>query len=333
MADVRAGKFAPIYLLQGEEPYYIDQLTELLTSSVIKDAEARDFDQYMMFGADTSVRAVMDSARQYPVMGDRTFVALREAQVMPNARNELEKLAPYAKATIHSTVLLIVYKGEPLKATSQLVKEIKKSGGVVFDSPKVREWNLSPLITDYCAARKIPIDRKAVEMLKEYIGADLSRLFSQIDKLVIASPAGTPITPELIERNVGISKDYNNFELINALANRDYVRCMQIVSYFERNPKQNPVVVTVSLLFRFFSNLMLAHYAPDKTERGLMMQLGFRSPYQLKEVNLGLRNYNARAVMNIIHELRLLDCRSKGIGTNQKDYASLKQFIYNAFTS
>lgn len=168
-------------------------------------------------------------------------------------------------------------------------------------------------------------------MLKDYIGVDLSRLFGEIDKLIVAGN-GAPLTPELIEANIGISKDFNNFELIRAMSSRNYAQAMQIVSYFEQNPKQNPVIVTVSMLFRYFSQLMLAHYAPDKTERGMMAHLGFFNSWQLNEIKEGIKNYRATSVMAIIHSLRILDARSKGIGSMQKDTQLLKQFIYEAFT-
>lgn len=329
--DIRARRFAPVYLLQGEEPYYIDKIAGLLVAGVVPDAEARDFDLHNFFGSDADVRRILDTARQFPLMGDRQLVMLREAQSMSNARNELEKLAAYAKNPVASTVLAITFKAEPLKQSGELVKAIKSSGGVVFDSPKVKEWQLSSLITQYCKDAGIRIDNKSVEMLKEFVGNDLARLFGEIDKLMVATDRA-PVTPESIERNIGVSKDYNNFELVSALASRDYARAMRIVDYFERNPKQNPVIMTTATVFRFFSNLMLAHYAPDRSERGLMGQLGFHSPYQLKEVSLGMRNYNARSCLAIIHAVRVLDCRSKGIGSMQKDYQLLREFIYQAFT-
>ena len=331
IADIRAGKFAPIYLLQGEEPYYIDKIVELLSDRVVPDADARDFDLYNFFGADTDLRTVIDTARQFPLMSDKQLVMLREVQSMQNGRNELEKLAAYVDHAVPSTVLVVTLKAEPLKATGALVKAIKKSGGVIFTSEKVREWQLDKIISDYCKEKKVAIDNKSIQMLKEFIGNDLSRLFGEIDKLAVAT-GNAPITPESIEKNIGVSKDYNNFELVNALASKDYTRCMRIVDYFEKNPKQNPVIVSTAMMFRFFSNLMLAYYAPNKSDDGLMAYLGFHSKMQLKDISQGMRNYSARSCFNIIHELRLLDCRSKGIGTLQKDYTQLKEFVFKAFT-
>lgn len=330
-ASIRANRFSPVYLLQGEESYFIDNLVNLLSERVVADAEAKDFDQYNFFGADTDIRTVLDTCRQFPLMGERQLVMLREAQSMSNAKNELDKLSQYINNPVKTTVLVIVYKSEPLRASSALVKAVKSSGGVVFESSKVKEWNLTSYINEYCKEKGIKISVKSAEMLKDYIGNDLSRLFGEIDKISVAT-SHQPITPESIERNIGISKDYNNFELINALAKKDYVSCMRIVNYFEHNPKQNPVTVTVSLIFRFFSNLMLAYYSPDRSERGIMNHLGFSSPYQLKDISAGMKNYSARSCLAIIHALRQLDCRSKGIGSLQKDYFLLKEFIYQAFT-
>lgn len=332
MADIRIGKFAPIYLLQGEESYFIDKLVAAFAEKVVPDKEARDFDLYNFYGADTDIRKVIDTSMQFPLMGDHQLVMLREAQSMANARNEIEKLAAYAGHAVPSTVLVISLKSSPLKATSNLIKTIKSAGGVVFTSEKVKEWQMDKLIRDYCKERQTAIDEKSVQMLKEFIGTDLSRVFSEIDKLSVAT-GNAPITPESIEKNIGISKDFNNFELITALSRKDYGKCMRIVDYFEKNPKNNPVTVTVGLLYRFYSNLMLAFYAPEKTERGLMTQLDFHSKYQLIDINEALKRYSAMSCFKIIHELRILDCRSKGIGSMQKDYSLLKEFIYKTFIS
>lgn len=330
-ADIRAGRFAPVYLLMGEESYYIDKLVELLSERVVSEPDARDFDLHNFFGADSNLRGVIDTARRYPIMGDKQLVMLREAQSMPNAKNELDKLTPYIEHAQASTVLVITYKAESLRATSAIVKAIKQAGGIVFDSPKVKEWSLTPLITDFCKEAKVSIEPKAAEMIKEFIGNDLARIFAEIEKLIVATHRA-PITAQNVETYIGISKDYNNFELVSAIAARDYAKCMRIVKYFEQNPKQNPVIVTTALIFRYFSNLMIAHYAPDKSERALMMHLGFHSPVQMRDITAGMRNYRAASCMAIIHALRTLDCRSKGIGSMQKDYAQLQEFIYKMFT-
>lgn len=331
MSEIRAGRFAPVYLLSGDEPFFIDTLTEALQRLVVPDEEARDFDLSIFFGADSSIDDVAGAARRFPVMGARQLVMLKELQAMNDSRGQLARLAPVAASPSPSTVLVVTFKGEALKATHEFVKAVKKGGGVVFQSMKLREWELAAHISDYCKSRRVSIDSKAAEMLKDYVGNDLSRLSRDIDKLIVAG-GGARITPEMIEENIGISKDFNNFELVRAFSVRNYAKCMQIVDYFERNPKQNPVIMTVSILFRFFSQLMLAHYAPDKSDRGLQLQLGFSNPYQLTDVKAGLQRYSAASTLRVIHALRLLDAKSKGIGSMQKDYSLLRQFVYEAFT-
>lgn len=331
ISEIRASRYAPVYLLHGEEPYFIDKLAEALQQHVVPDAEARDFDLTIFYGADSSIDDIAGAARRFPLMSKCQLVMLKELQSMPDGRSRLARLAPLAVKPSPSTVLVITLKGEPLKSSHEFVKAVKKGGGVIYQSDKLHDWELNSFITDYCKSRRLGIDRKASEMLKEFVGTDLSRLTRDIDKLMVAG-GGDTITPEMIERNIGISKDFNNFELIRAISRRDYAAAMRIIDYFERNPRQNPVVMTVSLLFRYFSQLMLAHYAPDKTERGLMSQLGFSNPYQLTDIKAGLPNYTAASVLRIIHSIRILDAQSKGIGSMQKDYSLLRQFIYQAFT-
>lgn len=331
LKDIRKGQFAPVYLLMGEEAYYIDMLTELLQKSVVTEEE-RDFNFTVLYGADVSIDMVVNAARRYPVMADRQIVLLKEAQALNDAKRQLEKLLPYATNPVASTVLVITFKGDTLSATSKFVKEVQKCG-VVFNSERLKEWQLPPVIREYCKEKSIKIDDKSVAMLAEFIGDDLSRLFGEIDKLTVTiADKSQPITPELIERNIGFSKDFNNFELVNAIAARNYVKTMRIVDYFERNPKQNPVVVVTPTLFNFFSNLLLAYYAPDKSEQGLMQQLRLKSSYALKNYITALPLYNARRVIAIISAIRELDCKSKGIKSAQKDYSLLKELIYKIFT-
>lgn len=331
MAEVRAGRFAPVYLLHGEEAYFIDRLTEALQQRVVADESARDFDSIVMYGQDSNINEVAGAVRRFPVMSDRQLVVLKELQTMNDGRNQLSKIAPLALKPSPTTVLVITLKGEPLKATHPFVKALAGGGGVNFRSDRLKDWELMGFIADLCGERRVTIDRKCVELLKDSVGADLSMLARQVNKLIVAA-AGNPITPELIEEHVGISKDYNNFELIRAVSQRDYAKAVTIVSYFERNPRSNPVMMTIPLLFRFFSQLMLAHYAPDKSDRGLMGQLGFHNPYQLTDVKAGMQRFSANSAFRIIHALRLFDAHVKGIDSVQNEYALLRQFIYEAFT-
>jgi DNA polymerase-3 subunit delta len=265
------------------------------------------------------------------MMAQKTLVMLREAQGMRDAKSEVAKLEAYFAHPTDTTVFVLTWKGDPFKSTNALVKAALKNGGVIFESQKPKDWQLDTLISDYCSSKQISIDHKSVELLKDSIGNDLKRLYSEIDKLLIAT-SGAPITPEVIERNIGISRDFNNFELTRALSVRDYNKAMQIVNYFERNPKQNPAIVTAALLFTFFSNLMLAHYAPDKSDKGLMTQLKFHTSYQLTDVKPALKRYSALSCMRIIHAIRDYDRKSKGVGSLQKEFPLLKELIYKIFT-
>lgn len=330
LTDIRKRQYAPVYILSGPESYFIDKITDLLQQIVVAE-DAKDFDFTVLFGADTNASEVVNEARRFPMMSERQLVVLREAQSMHDARGQLDKIASYVASPSPSSVLVIAYKGDPLKSSSALIKAALKSSAVIFESQKPKDWQLEKYVIDYCADNKIKIDPSATSLLVSSIGNDLSRLFGEIDKLIIASD-GQAITPELIERNIGISKDFNNFELIAAISQRDYPKASRIIRYFESNPKSNPTIVTATVLFNFFSNLLLAFYAPDKSERGLMAQLKFHSPYQLTDINKGMRAFKAGSVIYIIHAIREFDCKIKGIGSVEKDYDLLKELIYKIFT-
>lgn len=330
ITDIRKRQYAPLYLLGGPEAFFIDKITDLLQQTVVAD-EARDFDLTVLYGSDSNAQSVVNNARRFPMMSDRQLVILREAQSMHDSKNQLEKLASYAAAPSATSVVVIAYKGDSFKASSALVKNAVKGGAVVFDSQKPKDWQLEKYVEDYCHDCKVGIDHASTSLLVSSIGNDLTRLFSEVDKLII-SAGGASITPELIEKNIGISKDFNNFELVAAISQRNYPKASQIIRYFESNPKPNPTIVTATVLFNFFSNLLLAHYAPEKTERGLMAQLKFHSPYQLTDIGRAMPLYSAGSCIRIIHAIREFDCRSKGIGSVEKDYDLLKELVFKIFT-
>lgn len=192
-----------------------------------------------------------------------------------------------------------------------MAAEIEKVG-VLFESKKIKDAQLPGFISSYLKRRSVEIEPKASEMMAEFVGADLSRMAGELEKLIITLPRGQKrITPEQIERNIGISKDYNNFELRNALVAKDVFKANQIIKYFEENPKTNPLQMTLSVLFNFFSNLMLAYYAPDKSEQGIANQLGLKSSWQSKDYMVAMRKYSGVKVMQIIGEIRYCDAKSK----------------------
>ncbi len=331
MTSIKKGKFVNVYLLMGEEPYYIDQLAKALENHVVAE-EDKDFNLDTFYGADSEVASVVGSAAQFPVMADRKLVMLKEAQSLDKAASQLDKLAPYALNPTPTTVLVITYKKEPLGATSKLVKAIKQAGGIVFVSPKLKDWQLPTPVKEYCNSLKIRIDDKAVALLCEYIGSPLSKLFGEIDKLVVAGGQETAITPELIEKNIGISKEFNSFELKSALAVKNYSKAMGIVDYFSKNTKNNPVVMIIPALYDFVYKLVVAHSLADKSDRSLMDALEVKTPYQLTDVKNGLANYSYRQAIMVLHALRALDCKSKGINSFQNEYELLKEFIFIAMS-
>lgn len=329
--EISGGKYAPVYLLMGEEDYYIDKISDLLESVVVAEDE-KDFNAAIYYGADVDVRQVISRAQQFPLMSDRQLVVLKEAQAMEKAKTNLETLVPYVKHANKTTVLVIIYKGEPLAASSQLVKTIQAEGGVVFKSERIRDYNLAGPLSDYCKEKKVEIEDKSLNLLCDYIGGPLSKLFGEVDKLIVAAGPNGRVTPDLIESVIGISKEYNSFELINALATRDYPKSMRIVEHFSRNPKLNPGVVVTATLFNYFSKLFIAAISKDKSDSALMKELDLKNSFALKDYKNGLKNYRAAVIDSIIHAIRNHDVMTKGVGSTQNEYDLLKELIFKIFT-
>ncbi len=324
VSDIKTRKFSPIYLFMGDEPYYIDQLTDLLTSTVLPEEE-RDFNQTIVYGMETNVASVVTLARSFPMMSEYQVVVVKEAQNL----GKIEELEVYAKNPLPSTILILNYKNSTLDKRKKLYAAIDKNG-LIFESKKIPEYKIPGFISSYIQTKGLTIDQKSAQMLSDYLGNDLSKLTNEIAKLLIAIPAGqTRITADLIEENIGISKDFNNFELLKAIIEKDTLKVNRIADYFERNPKNNPLIVTLVVLFNFFSNLMICYWAKNKTEQGIAAELGFRNPYQAKDYVLALRNYNAYKCMEIISLLRTYDGKGKGVGNiSASDGELLKELLY-----
>lgn len=323
--DITARKFQPIYILMGEEPFFIDQITDLLLENVLEESE-RDFNQVILYGADTDAASIINSARRFPMMSKYQLVVIREAQLI----RDLEILANYVKNPLNSTVLVINYKYKTLDRRKALAVATEKNG-ILFDSRKIPDYKMPGFITSLMQYRSIGIDPKAAQMLSDFLGNDLNRLSKELDKLAIimAEKASKRITPELIEHNIGISKEYNNFELIKALVTKDVLRANRIADYFEKNPKSNPIQMTLPVLFNYFSNLLICYYTKDRSESGLMTALGLRGAFQVKDYSLGLRNYSAMKVFNLISDIRTTDARSKGVeNSSVSDADLLKELLY-----
>lgn len=316
--------YSPIYFLMGEEDYYIDRISDYLVNHTLTETE-KEFNLTVLYGADTDITTVINAAKRYPMMSKYQVVVVKEAQHLRN----IEELTYYLQKPLASTILVFCYKHGALDRRKKITAEIEKAG-VLFESKKLKEAQLPGFISSYLKRKQVEIEPKASEMMAEFVGADLNRMAGELEKLIITLPAGQKrITPELIERNIGISKDYNNFELRNALIAKDVLKANQIVKYFEENPKNNPLQVTLAVLFNFFANLMLAYYAPEKTDQGIAAQLGLRSPWQSKDYMIAMQKYSGVKVMQIIGAIRECDAKSKGIGNpSTPDGELLRSLVY-----
>lgn len=332
LTSINKGELHPVYLLMGEEDFYIDKAVEALENRSIDEAD-KDFNFNVYYGVDADIETIVAACQQLPVMAPRRLVILKEAQTMQRAKQQLDKLAPYVTHANPSTIFVVAFKGETLNATSDLMKAANKNDTVVLKSAKVRDYQLASHVKDYCAMKKCSIDERSVSMLCEYIGGPLTKLFGEINKLIsIKGGTGVRITPEDIEKHIGISKDFNNFELTSALAKKNYPRAVSIIKYFKANPKTNPTVVTTATLFNFFSKLVIAHYLPDKSDNSLRQSLGLKTQGALNELKDGLRNYNPYRAVNAIHAIREFDVQSKGVGSYQNEYSLLQDLIFKLFT-
>ena len=307
--DLKNRIYKPVYYLMGEESYYIDRISEYIAQTVLNENE-KEFNQTILYGADTDIATIINAAKRYPMMSKYQVVIVKEAQGVKN----IDELC---------------HKHGVLDRRKKLAAEIEKVG-VLFESKKIKDTQLAGFITSYLKRKSIEIEPKASEMMAEFVGTDLSRMAGELEKLIITLPKGQKrITPEQIEQNIGISKDYNNYELRNALIIKDVFKANQIIKYFEENPKTNPLQMTLSVLFNFFSNLMLAYYAPEKSEQGIAAQLGLKSPWQSKDYLAAMRKYSGVKVMQIIGEIRYCDAKSKGVGNSSLgDGELLRELVY-----
>lgn len=308
LKELRAKQYKPIYYLMGDEPYYIDQISDFIAEEVLNETE-KEFNQTILYGTDVDIDYVINTAKRYPMMADHQVVIVKEAQGISN----IENLVYYLQKPLNSTILVICHKYGTLDRRKKLAAEVEKYG-VLYESKKIKEAQLPAFITTYLKKKGVDIELKSATMIADFVGSDLSRLTGELDKLIITLPTGQKrVTPDQIEKNIGISKDFNNFELKSALIQKNTYKAFQIVKYFEENPKMNPIQATLSLLFNFYSNLMLAYYAPDKSEQGIANQLGLKTTWQSKEYIQAMQKYSGVKVMQIIGEIRYCDAKSKGV--------------------
>lgn len=323
LTDLRKKQYSSIYFLMGEEPFYIDQISDFIQDHVLGDAE-KEFDQTILYGKDVEISTVVNAAKRYPMMGTYQVLIIKEAQQIKN----WDDILYYFKNPLKSTILVFCYKyGTPDKR-KKWFGELGKNA-VVFESSKLRDYEINNWITNYTKSKNVSIEPKAVEMLAEYLGTDLSKLVNELEKLILTKPAAQKsITPELIERNIGISKDYNVFELQAALINKDVLKANRIIRYFSDNKKANPMVLVLAQLFKFFSDLMIFHYLPDKSQGPAASELKV-NPYFIKDYQKASQAFGAWKTMNIITSIRETDARYKGIDNPSTDEGELmKELIY-----
>ncbi|MDR0962595.1 MAG: DNA polymerase III subunit delta [Mediterranea sp.] len=309
LAELRAGRYRPVYYLMGDEPYYIDLISDYITNNILSDEE-KEFDLTVVYGGEVNISTVINAAKRYPMLGKYQVVVVKEAKNIA----DMEELSYYLQRPLVSTLLVICHKHGTLDRRKKLVAEIEKVG-VLFESKKLKDTQLPAFIAAYLKEKGVSVDTKAAAMLSEFVGADLSRLTGELDKLIITLPPGSrTVTPEQVELNIGISKEYNSFELRSALVVKDVLKANKIINYFAENPKTNPIQMTLALLFGFYANLMLAYYAPDKSEYGVANMLGLKSPWAAKDYIAAMRGYTGVKVMEIIGYIRYADACSKGVG-------------------
>ncbi len=329
MKDLKARRYAPVYYLMGDEPYYIDVIADYIADNALQPEE-RDFNQTVVYGSDVDVSWIINAAKRYPMMSERQVVIVKEAQNV----SKMDELCFYLQKPQMSTVLVMCHKNGTLdrRKYKKLAADIERTG-VLFESKRLRDGMLPGFVNTYVASRGLTIDPKGAQMMAESIGSDLSRMAGELDKLaIVAKAAGTTtVTPDMIERNIGISKEYNNFELRSALVEKDELKANRIIKYFAENPSANPIQLTLALLFKFFSDLMLAYYAPDRSERSVAAYLGLTSEWAAQDYTKAMRRYTGVKVMQIIREIRYTDARSKGVGVSSgtiSNYDLMRELVF-----
>ena len=299
-------------------------MSDYIAENVLTEEE-RGFNQMVVYGQDTDMGSIIASAKRYPMMAEHQVIIVKEAQALRG----MDELAYYLQKPQPTTVLVFCHKYGTIDRRKKAAVEIEKVGRL-FESKKLKDSMLPTFISNYVRAKGTAIDVKAANMMVESIGADLSRLASELDKLIIAKPKNDePITPELVEECVGISKDYNVFELKNALIVKDVVKANTIAKYMEDNKKSFAMPMVLAMLYNFYANLMMAYYAPEKSDTGIAAYLDLRSPWQAKEYQMAMPYYTARKVMYIISDIRKYDALSKGCGANATDKGLLRELIYH----
>lgn len=322
--DIKNNIFSPVYFLAGEEPYFIDNITSLLENSIL-DEGLVGFNQTVVYGRDVSVKDVIDLSRRYPMMGNYQVVIVKEAQYL----NQIEGIEPYINAPLDTTILIIAYKHKKVDKRKTFYKKMKSSKStVVFDSEKVKDYLIPKWIESEIKTLGYSISPVALMLMSEYLGNDLGKISNEIDKLVINLSKQTQITETEIEQNIGISKDYNLFELQNALSDKDHLKAHRIIQYFEANPKDHPLQMIAPMLHNYFMKIFLYHNIRNKEPNIIASELGVH-PFFVKDYSKASRSFSPRKIKAIISKIRTLDLKSKGVGSHDAtSYGNLKELVF-----
>jgi DNA polymerase III subunit delta len=322
--ELEQGIYQPIYFLHGEEPYYIDQISDYIEKNAI-DESLRDFNQSILYGKEISMMQVITEAKKYPMMGERQVVIVKEAQNIKE--KELEDLEKYVINPLSSTILVICYKYKKLDKRKKISNLLSKHT-VFFESEKIKDYKIADWIVDYVKGKPYKVTPQSCILLSEFLGNDLQKIVNELNKLMITIPQGSEITPAIIEKYIGISKDFNNFELHKALGERNVLKCNQIINYFAANPKNNPPIVTIMSLHSFFTKILLYNYSPDKSEKAIAPVIGVH-PFLVKEFATAARFYDIKRTVQAIHYLREYDLKSKGFDSGSLSEGDLlKELIF-----
>ena len=326
MRDLKARHFSPIYILMGDESYYIDKISDYIAEHVLRQEE-RDFNQTVVFGSDISASQIVDSAKAFPMMAEKRVVIVKEAQNLKGT----EPLVKYFKQPVLSTVLVLCHKNGSIDKRKKIIPAAQVGGAVIFESKKLYERELPGFITSYFMQHEITVEQKAAQMIADHVGADLHRLASELDKILISfSEVDRMVTPEIVEKEIGVSKDFNAFELRSAIIQRDIYKANLITKYFDNNPKAGSLFSFLPMLFSYFENLMIAFYSPNRSNENVLAQfLELRNGWAAKDYLTGLRNYSGMKTMQIISKIREIDAKSKGLDNpNTASSELMKELIF-----
>jgi DNA polymerase III subunit delta len=311
MRDIAARKFLPVYFLHGEESFFIDQIEAAIESHALPEAE-RGFNQTIVYGKDVDHLTLLDYLRRYPMMSERQVVILREAQEMKG----LPELAAYLDQPMPTTVFVVCHKHKKADLRTKLGKALQSKSVAVFESKKLYDNQVADWVAGYCKSKKMAIEPAAAALLAEYLGTELSKVANEIDKLALNLPAGGTLTSQHVSDQVGISKEYNVFELQKAVAMRDLPKLARIQAHFAANMRKNPLIATISSLYNYFSKVYVLHFLKDQSPAEQVKALDLRSDWFLKEYKLAATNYPPSKVIQILGLLREYDLRSKGVDTD-----------------